>query len=60
MAICPECNKQELQAGESKCPHCSNKITDRWLKAIGAAGAVALAAVPMIVALIKRKDGTNT
>ena len=65
MALCPKCNRQELKAGESICPHCSNKRTASWLQAIGAAaaaaGALALAAAPVILsAVLKPKGGARS
>jgi hypothetical protein len=62
MAQCPKCNKQELQAGESVCPHCRNKSTSGWLKAASvlAAGALALATVlPMILSAVLKSKGDN-
>ena len=63
MAMCPNCNKQELQSGESACPHCSNKSTGWWLKYVGgpalAVGAVALAAAPKIVSAVLNKNKNN-
>ncbi len=52
MAVCPECKKQTLRAGEALCPHCQSKQTG-LLVAVGAGfaflsgvlGAIAIAAL---------------
>jgi len=52
MAICPECNKQELKEGESLCPHCANKKTNFWAKT----GEVVTVAASIIYAIITKKS----
>ena len=48
MAICPKCEKQELQPGENLCPHCKNKKTNFLVKAGQAVLVVAVAVIAMV------------
>jgi hypothetical protein len=49
MAICPKCEKQELQPGENLCPHCKNKKTNFFVKAGEVVLTVAVAAISFVV-----------
>jgi len=56
MAICPECNKQELKEGERLCPHCANKKTNFCAKTGEVAVTVVTVAASIIYAIITKKS----
>jgi hypothetical protein len=62
MAVCPNCQKQELQPGETQCPHCRNKSRGGWVKrAMIAVGSAALIALPKIIlAVVNRNKGNKS
>jgi hypothetical protein len=58
MPLCPKCNKQPLQPGETLCPYCANKSTNFWVK-LGMVGTGLATVLGAVAVALKKSQNRN-